>query len=159
LHGQCHRHRPSFRQLALLRCARDLRGRPRCIRPEGRRRLHPAECVETENVGGKTQAELSTSTLANVPVFRSRWRCPSLPSPRIGRDRGPCVRPPPAVPAPPPERSACAVLLPLATRAAPLEADRCGGRRARYRSFCSRLRARLVPLLGKSAFIEYAPPV
>src|SRR5690606_27434144 len=101
----------------------------------------------------------STSTLANVPAFRSRWRCPSLPSPRIGRDRGPCVRPPPAVPAPPPERSACAVLLPLATRAAPLEADRCGGRRARYRSFCSRLRARLVPLLGKSAFIEYAPPV
>jgi len=50
--GQRHRHRPQEPEIALFGRAGHLRGRPRRLRPEGRRRLHPAERAEVTNARG-----------------------------------------------------------------------------------------------------------
>ena len=57
LQGQRHRHRPPLAEIALFGCAGHLRGRPRRLRPEGRRRFHPAErpcgCARWRRASGR----------------------------------------------------------------------------------------------------------
>ena len=51
LQGQCHRHRPQVAEDALFRRAGHLRGRPRRLRPEGRRGLHPPQRAAAADAG------------------------------------------------------------------------------------------------------------
>ena len=63
---------PRERQVALFDDARHLRGRPRRLRPEGRRRLHQAQRAAAADAGDAGQEALTRRCLLPVP---------SLPTP------------------------------------------------------------------------------
>lgn len=68
LQGQCHGHRPRERKIALFRQAGHLRGRPGRLRPEGRGRLHQAQCPSLAHA---RQAQ-SRQVISDSPIIEAR---------------------------------------------------------------------------------------